>query len=422
MSGEFNGNFNDNTDHTDVLINILNNIDSSVSTADTNNRNASIYVGIGSAANKSMMQNINGNMLLDPKYQQQFPPFLKKLKEIIPTIPLHIFLIDKYLESPPFIILNNITCWQKYSLNYSMCDVYHNLTQNIFVYCIRIFVKYMPEIINEQNQKNQENNLNLEDLNRFIQLLNLLSIKNNWFTVLADFTGKNMKDVAFYYDQILGNHIDHIIYGLGARKNAGCQLDVTRPECNFAYQLASNGTVKVFNPFLENISDPTNIINISNISDMEIIECQKMQYRRCKRRFIMIDLMRIVRQIRMLQNNIIQIQDMKGFDCKNIYLENVYGNELQEYILVSNYSSAFDFVYNVLQIELEKHLIVERTTTTNTTNSKQIDLICYEEIKKGLEKMTNCNDCYKWSGVVKNIIDNCDNLNGEQICFIVDED
>src|SRR3990167_2343182 len=66
-----------------------------------------VYVAIGSAANCTIQDPITGNWGLDPKLEQQFPPFLKKLKEHFIASPVHIILIDPILENPPFVVCNN---------------------------------------------------------------------------------------------------------------------------------------------------------------------------------------------------------------------------------------------------------------------------------------------------------------------------
>ena len=74
-------------------------------------------------------------------------------------------------------------------------------------------------------------------------------MRESIFFVFNDFCGRSNKYVAELYDEQIYAHLDHIIYGLGARKDVGCYIDVTGNDCVFPFKLTERNRmmIKVFN-------------------------------------------------------------------------------------------------------------------------------------------------------------------------------
>lgn len=426
-----------NTNTNEGLVNILNIIENNRNNANdqinnqinnqmnnkTNNHTC-IYVSIGSATNKSMVSINNGMISLNPKFEQQFPPFLKKLKEELPFEPLHIILIDKLLELPPFVTWdsehNQIgqlgigqlgKDWKEINILKSYgIKTYYNELSNIHVYAVIDYVRYFPEL--HSNYMGDPTHANIND---FIEKLNILSITNNWFTVVNDFSGKNMKDVSVYYDSILGDEIDHIVYGLGARKDGGCYLDVSKPECNFVYIISENEGIKIYNPYKNTNERDIQLVKMINeksgenqkyARDDEIIKSQLWEYIKFKRKFIMIDLMTLIRQIGMLESN--KIEKINGMILKNNYIQNTYHFNFEELIFKNEFKKVLDELISILKIELKSHISVIYQDKTN------------QIVEKTISEMLECENPYKWYNYVKKLIDNFDEVTGKKINLIED--
>lgn len=393
----------------DALTEILNSIDKK-------NKLVSIYVSIGSAASNIKMDN-SGRTSIDPKFEQQFPPFLKSLKEELPFEPLHIILIDPLLESPPFITWGSKgqeLChdWtETFVFKRFGIKSYFNSINNIYVYAINDTVKYSPILLGTLSHTN---------IDKFINELNILSMINKWFCVLNDFSGRQMSDVAIYHDKLLEEHIDHIVYGLGARKDGGCYLDITKPECNFVYIISPNNGIRVYNPFKnENNADIELVRSLKQQAlsqdasekvkkQYEIIKAQIWQYIKQKRKFIMMDLMTLIRQFGMLAHN--KISDIAGIKLDNQYIENNYCPELQNMLKNKQYDDALNVLLNILRIELRQHLSVIYSDDTELV------------IEHTITEMLACENPYKWYNFIKKIIDHFDDQTGIKINLMEVED
>lgn len=389
-----------------------------LNTIDKKNKFTSVYVSIGCAVNMSEKDKCKESLSIDPKLEQQFPPFLKSLKEELPFEPLHIFLIDPMLELPPFMVLNSkktnigLDWLETYAFKKFGIKSYYNELSNIYVYAINDSVNFSPVSPHELEH--------ITNIDKFINELNILSIMHKWFVVVHNFTGKNMKNVAIHHDKLLDNHIDHIIYGIGTRKDCGCFLDVTKPECNFVYTISSTDGIKVYNPFkksnttdMELVRSLNTKVNLPNCSEKtkkqhEIIKAQLWQYIKFKRKFIMIDLMTLIRQIGMLAYN--KVVDISTFKLDNLYIENNYRPGIAKLLKNKQYYEALDFLINILKTELKSHISVIYKENTSLI------------IDHTISEMMSCENPYKWYNFLKKVIDDFDERTGTQINLIESDD
>ena len=208
------------------------------------------YIAIGSAGH--MVKTENG---VDDLYYHQYPKFLEEMHQKIDMTTFHI-LIDPSLESPPFMTIDNSK--GLVFNNNDMC--HHSLDNKHIVYCMREAVTM--SVYNYQAYT---------DITHELHQLNDLAIENNILLVYNDFSGRNSKPLANYFDKSISKHLDHIIYGLGNRGNHGCYIDILHPSCKLAYKL--DGSIKVFNPFymLYNKLNILEEIDTYSIEDIEII-------------------------------------------------------------------------------------------------------------------------------------------------------
>jgi hypothetical protein len=380
---------NSNCDVNNILLNILKSIDKK-------NKFTSIFVSIASLENEILHDSI-----------KQYPAFLEMLKEEIPFEPLYIILIDPSIDSLPFIVKNlwnsNISDdWIEIESN-KLCRNYFNKISNIYVYVINSEISFKPQI------KIDENTVNID---KFFDTLNRLSIMYGWFSVIHDFTGRSSNNLALHYDNFLQNDIDHIIYGLGTRTE-NIHFDFTKPEYNFIYNITENG-IKVFNPYKSPQEFENTIISKLNtqIKDPKCTKKTKIQYNilmsqiheyiTSKRKFIIIDLMTMIKHIGiLLQNNINNTNDdVVNKLGDNLYIKNNYCSTLSIMIKNTEYNDVFNILINILKIELTEHIqIIYKENTQKVINNT-------------INKIIECKNPHNWIFHLKKLLNDFDKLSG----------
>ena len=68
-------------------------------------------------------------------------------------------------------------------------------------------------------------------------MLNDFCMEQNVSMFYHDFTGRNVKPLAHFFDKQLGDHVEHVVYGFGARADFGCYFDLTAPYSSYPYIL-----------------------------------------------------------------------------------------------------------------------------------------------------------------------------------------
>lgn len=198
-----------------------------------------IYISIGSAAHMAKWD--NGEIRLDKKYDQQYPECIRELRDEYKDTSLYIILLDPSMESPPYIVKDkhNITRlvtddkWKKTG------NIYHNSNENICVLNI-------DKAVTCRGYKETSKCM---DITPLLDTINNLAKINNWFVLAHDFSGRNIGDVAEYYDDMLTGHKNHIIYGIGYRFSSGCYIDLCSDTSKFICESGDDGGIKVFNPY-----------------------------------------------------------------------------------------------------------------------------------------------------------------------------
>jgi len=209
-------------------------IDTIIADIDATERNtpAVIYIAIGSAAGL-----FNSNGLLDDENYHQFPNFLQTFLNEIPKVKLHIVLIDPALENPPYIVKDHSK-----NLDFNIVEDNHYISEKnhtVHTYCMRKSVYLDCE-------NNYDDFINITaDMFRLVEYCKQRSV----LLVYNDFTGRENRTVAEFFDDTVQSHLDHIIFGLDARKNEGCYINLLAPLSQFPYRVIERNRImiKVFN-------------------------------------------------------------------------------------------------------------------------------------------------------------------------------
>jgi hypothetical protein len=299
-----------------------------------NEPNTIVYIAVGSCAGSIEHDEITNSWKIKPELEQQFPPFLSTLKQRNCILPTHIILIDSLLEDPPFVMCNSK---KQVSDDWCSNDIWkYNIVTNTYVYPVRVNVTYPP--YNEESQIN---------IDIFLQQLNLCAIENNWFVVFHDFCGRDVGPLAEHFDCMLKGHLDHIIYGIGARSDGGCFLDLTLPECQFEYIISDDG-IKTFNPYQYTLNE---LVPIYNGTDSIIIKQQiKVMFENIKR-FFKTTFFNLIRQLAMLDCG----KEVTLYEYSYSHFASIYNIKIKEHLENKKYKELLNILVNMMEIELSKH-------------------------------------------------------------------
>jgi hypothetical protein len=197
-----------------------------------------IYIGVGTFAGL-MTTAKDVTRFLEPMNYHQYPPFLKELKHTIPNLHLQIVLIDPMQENPPYMVSD---------MNYTKDEFYEETENNFQSYdgMINLYVLRQSVTIGKIFQHSIDTCVDisneLHDLNRFC-------IQSDISLLYHDYTGRNMKMIAEYFDETLGENIDKIVYGFGARADFGCYFDLTQLFARYPFHI-ERGNVRYFLRFM----------------------------------------------------------------------------------------------------------------------------------------------------------------------------
>jgi hypothetical protein len=313
----------------------------------TNEQNTHfIYLGVGTAAG---LREPDGTLLL--KNYHQYPPFLQDLKNSLADLHLHIILIDPRQEDPPYMLENN---------NNNMQD------KSLTVYTLRTDVYTEP--YKEYNHNNgQDITPLLRDLNNYVML-------NNIAFLYHDFTGKNNKLLAEYFDEELGEHLDHVIYGLGLCEDNGCYLDLTDPCSYYPYYINPSGHLNFYNLYYYSVNEKigliqTDIRNKYNNSSREIIAKHHEKLQAILKKEMLNHTLQTLRCVFRLitdENYLPSALEFKGFPlnkqtiCLALYQEKNYG-ELYTYLLTL-FGKKLDIFANLRGLDMTGREILEFIT------------------------------------------------------------
>jgi hypothetical protein len=206
-----------------------------------------IYIGVGTYAG---LRESDGS--LANKNYHQYPPFLQNLKNKIPDLRLSILLIDPIQENPPYMVADK-------GLLLCNDNVYSSKDQSLMVYVARERVQAQAKQTEQvqaqqvQAQQVQAQAVQAQTQIDSINIIPLLRDLNNHVInqdialIYHDFSGKDNRILAEYFDDELKEHLNHVIYGLGLREDFACYFDLTDPCSSHPFGLTCEGKLRFFN-------------------------------------------------------------------------------------------------------------------------------------------------------------------------------
>ena len=197
-----------------------------------------VYLGVGTAAG---CREPDGS--LAQKNYHQFPPFLQSLKNLVKDMHISIILIDPCQEEPPYVVKDK-------GLDIDIDNnTFISQDKSLTVYTWREDVYTEPY----QNIKGIDITSHLRELNQF-------AIDSGSLFVYHNFTGRNNRFLAEFFDEELKDHLDHIIYGLGLREDLGCYFDLTDVCSYHPFYIDTNNHIKLFNIYYYIINEKLDIL------------------------------------------------------------------------------------------------------------------------------------------------------------------
>lgn len=358
-----------------------------------NSNGTIVYVAIGSACNPLKK---SSTWYVSPELEQQYPPFLKSLKKIVPSNQLYIFLIDPCLENTPFVVCNEHNIMDsKYVVEYgSQITTYYNETTNTYVYALKQLITYPCDTYPTMNSTN---------ISSFLDKLNILSIDNNWFTVFQDYSGRDINKIATYYDKQLEGHLNHVVYGIGSRIDVGCSIDLTEPYCDFVYNITNN-RVTAFNPHhhkkLDEINEFITKLECEHAEtkspetekNIIIVKSQFKNFIDVKKKFISSDILTIMRQVKLLllNKNVYNISEWN-----TSYISSKYNIDINKMVVGKHYEQILKCMFKILSIELTNLLSLSCGHETN------------EIVENIVNSIKDVDDPYKWNDSIKFALNLC---------------
>ncbi len=203
-----------------------------------------IYVGVGTFA--GLITNTNNGRILEDQNYHQFPPTLQNLYKEHKDLHLIIILIDPMQENPIYMATDNNLIKKLFNNNPWHCIEHENfevyINERISVYTFRKTVITKASIYN--------NSEGLTDITEDLRELNKLCIQNDITFVYHDFTGRDTyKNLDFYFEDLISDYSDQIIYGIGNGFFTGCYFDMCDKKSHLATVIENKKrkVIKIFN-------------------------------------------------------------------------------------------------------------------------------------------------------------------------------
>lgn len=217
-------------------------------------KNSITYVGIGCACNAEW----------SIEEDQQYPIFIRHIKEKNNDLKLNLILIDPLLEKIP-----NLTGKCK-------CEHYENVIvheNNICVYKFNNTVVYTPQLMTFEindftTPENEVNNTIPIDITNILEQINKKCLKENGVLIVHDFSGMDIWILDKYFGYYTRKYHNKILYDLSDGNQRGCFLDMTDTINHVSFHF-ENGYIEMkshktiapdkFNEIIEN-KDSTKIM------------------------------------------------------------------------------------------------------------------------------------------------------------------
>jgi hypothetical protein len=336
-------------------------------------RKTVIYLGVGTAAG---YREPDGS--LAQKNYHQYPPFLQHLKNTVPDLHLSIILIDPQQEDPPYMVQDQVLQDNNDPDNQA---IYTSHDQTLTLYTLREEVYTEPYT-----------NTSGRDITPLLQEFNQFAIENNILFIYHNFTGRDNRLLAEYFDNELKEHLDHIIYGLGMREDFGCYFDLTSEASFYPYYFDERGSIKLFNLYYFIVNKKLNCIqqairrySIHNNNNKNILA----KHMDTIITIIKTEIINVMLQVLRVVFRLIHDEEIKEFDKGALTFTCMVGekrSQCLQYLTNKDYVFLYDFLLNEFGEKLEIIVIF-----------KQLDITGREM----LELITLDNDPFKWYNNVK---------------------
>jgi len=238
-----------------------------------------VYLGVGTAAG---CREPDGS--LAQKNYHQFPPFLQSLKNLVQDVHISIILIDPYQEDPPYVVKDKGLSVKDKELDNKGLSVKDKELDNKELDNKGLSIKD-KELDNKELNIDIDNNTFISqdksltvytwredvytepyqnikgiDITSHLRELNQFAIDSESLFVYHNFTGRNNRILAEFFDDELKDHLDHIIYGLGLREDLGCYFDLTDVCSYHPFYIDINNHIKLFNIYYYIINEKLDIL------------------------------------------------------------------------------------------------------------------------------------------------------------------
>ena len=322
-----------------------------------------IYMGIGTSAG---LREPDGN-LADKNYHQ-YPPFIQHLKNSLPQLHLSIILIDPYQEEPPYMV-------QDKGLELSDNGILPHFSQKCVLphfsqKCLHYSQDRMTTLytLRQHVYTDPYKNYHDDGINITPQLreINNYAIEKDIPFIYHDFTGKDNRILAEFFDEEIKQHLDHIIYGLGLREDFGCYFDLTSPCSYHPHIINEHNHIKFFNIYYYLVNEKLNCMNDAitkvYISQNDTINQHFEQTLKIIKYELTNTMMQAMRfAFRLVTNEEIKDHDLiiaefnfmsgnKRALCLFLLNDKKYG-ELYEYLL-SEFGKKLDFVSTIKRLDI----------------------------------------------------------------------
>jgi hypothetical protein len=315
------------------------------------NGNKIVYIAVGSAAH--MKREINGQMVIEIMYDQQYPLFLRNIKRENPHHKIYIVLIDPMLESPPFTVSRKIKDGidspydDKWRQNHEYSNVYENRSDNITLFEYKKYIYY-----NDLDRRYRSDDA--ISIEREITFLINIALVDKWFVILMEYTGRNLYELAIQYDDLLGNEKDHIFFGLPTRIDGGCYVDLENPDNQFICE-NTKGYLTAFSPYNYEKNELANIYQKLCRNNDEQSKMKKKQIEIAFTRNVILFKNVVLTEYRRMLSHRKNILDNKsGFEFReNSYLAEKYNLRNIQNLVDTNLNTTINRLSEITDSEFE---------------------------------------------------------------------
>jgi hypothetical protein len=363
-----------------------------------------IYLGVGTAAGYREPDNS-----LAMKNYHQYPPFLQDLKNSINNLDINIILIDPNQEDPPYMVKDKGLSIKDKGLSVKdkglsikdkglsikdkglsidnkledNNDIYTNKDHSLNVYTWR-------ENIYTEPYRDKRG----IDITEQLRDLNIYAMENGILYIYHDFSGRDNRVLAEYFDKDLGEHLDHIIYGLGLREDFGCYFDLTNHCSYFPFIINSSGHIKLFNVYYYIVNDKLSILKSDITCRYHMLDSHMLDSHMQKMLYIVKqELNNVTLQALRVVFRLITGEDIRDFDKDVTDFVCLNDNNKRLKCVTLIHDKNYIDLYNFLLTEFGKKLDIVSIYKDFDITGREI-----------LEFITLGDDPFKWYNNVKQFI------------------